>query len=263
MKRIAITGGGGRIGRTIAPRLAAEGYRVRTIDVTDAGGGEDHVVASVLDPAALDAALRDVDAVVHLAGHASERPWADLLALNIDGTQKVLEACVRAGVRNVLLASSIHAVGYATPEQLAGVEVAPPRPDTYYGVSKAALEALGSVFADRFGMAVVSARICTFADEPGDGRALASWLSPGDMVRLVRAAVELETPGHRIVWGVSRNSPGWFDLSAGEAIGYFPQDDAVEWVRDEADAPTIPERDELLGGEFADPGYALGHDASQ
>src|SRR5688500_11117164 len=104
----------------------------------------------------------------------------------------------------------------------------PPRPDTYYAVSKAAMEALGSVFADRFGMTIVSARICSYSPQPGGDRGLAQWLSAGDMARLVEAVIARDEPGHRIVWGVSRNAPDWFPLGPGRAIGFEPVDDAAE-----------------------------------
>jgi hypothetical protein len=38
--------------------------------------------------------------------------------------------------------------------------------------------------------------------------------------------VAAESPGYRIIWGVSRNTRRWWSLAEGEAIGYFPKDDA-------------------------------------
>jgi len=71
-----------------------------------------------------------------------------------------------AGVQRVLLASSIHAVGFHTPASVEAVEVPTPRPDTYYGVGKVVMEALGQLYADRFGMSVVAARLGTVEPEP-------------------------------------------------------------------------------------------------
>ncbi|WP_235833381.1 NAD-dependent epimerase/dehydratase family protein [Glaciibacter flavus] len=67
----------------------------------------------------------------------------------MDGTQKVLAAARRAGVRRVLLASSVNAVGFVPYGRLSADQVLVARPDTYHGVSKAALEALGNVYARR------------------------------------------------------------------------------------------------------------------
>lgn len=264
---IVITGAAGRIGRAITPLLAREGRRLRLLDIAApgdqgdgaAGGAVEWMSASITDRAALAQALAGAHAVVHLAGHPSERPWADILSVNIDGTQAVLDAARSAGVRRVLLASSIHAVGFAAPADAAAADVLLPRPDTYYGVSKAAMEALGSLYADRFGMSVVSARVCTFGEDAGDGRAIAQWLSPADAARLVEAAIALDAPGHHIVWGVSRNAPGWFPLGPGEAIGYHPQDDAVRRSEErDGVSPPPPDPDGPLGAAFTDPDRALG-----
>ena len=57
-------------------------------------------------------AFDGADLVVHLGGLADERPWTDLLAVNIDGTRAVCEAARLAGVGRLLLASSVHAAGF-------------------------------------------------------------------------------------------------------------------------------------------------------
>ncbi|MFI8523111.1 NAD-dependent epimerase/dehydratase family protein [Promicromonospora sukumoe] len=259
---VAITGAAGRIGRAVAPFLRNPGRELRLLDravPADRDERDRWFTGDITEPGALDDAFRGADLVVHLAAHPWERPWPEILAVNIDGTQKVLDAAHEAGVPRVLLASSIHAVGYATPDEAGADDVLVPRPDTFYGVSKAAGEALGSVYADRFGMTVVSARICAFNTEVGEGRALAQWLSPADAARLVEAAAALDRPGHHIVWGVSDNAPGWFPLGPGHAIGFHPQDDAVRHVRErDGVEPPQPDREGALAGIFADDEHPLG-----
>ncbi|KQM81263.1 NAD(P)-dependent oxidoreductase [Agromyces sp. Leaf222] len=272
---VAITGASGRIGRRIVGRLDRPGRMLRLID-TDLpdrledddrwgpGLDADRVAlrrASIEHERDIRSALDGADAVVHLAALASERPWADILRVNIDGTQKVLEAARLGGATRVLLASSIHAVGFADPTDAATTRVLVPRPDTFYGVSKAAVEALGSVYADRYGMSIVSARICNFGagDRPGSGRGLAHWFSPADAARLVEAALALDDGRHHIVWGVSANAPNAFDLSAGRAIGFEPQDDAFaltadpDGVEPEPYTPSGP-----IGTMFTDDEHPLG-----
>ena len=121
------------------------------------------------------------------------------------------------------------------------------------------MEALGSLYADRFGMSVVSARICAFTVDAGDGRTTAQWLSPGDMARLIEAGLALDDGAHHIVWGVSANAPGWFSLDAGIAIGYRPQDDARA-VAIECDGaePPVPDTQAPLGGAFTDEQHPVG-----
>ena len=263
---VVITGAAGRIGRALVPRLRRRGRALRLVDTSRAdleldvepGDVSWHDV-SIEDAEGMERVMHGASALVHLAGLSSERPWADLLRVNIDGTHTVLEAARRAGVRRVLLASSIHAVGFQPVGAAASTTPPLPRPDTYYGVTKAAMEALGSLYADRFGMSVVSARICTFLEEPGDGRAIAQWLSPDDMARLVEASIALDDGSHHLVWGVSANAPAWFSLEAGHAIGYRPLDDAraVSIERDGV-VPPDPDPTAPLGAAFTDERHPVG-----
>jgi nucleoside-diphosphate-sugar epimerase len=215
------------------------------------------VEGSATDPAVMTHAAADMDLMLHLAGHPSERPWRQIVETNIESTHVALEAARANAVAATMLASSGHAVGY-TPSDAAGALVVPPRPDTFYGVSKVVGEALGSVYADRFGMRIVSARIMSFDERPRTVRALGTWLSPADFVRLV-LAVRHAPVGHSIVWGISRNTRRPVSLEAGLRIGYEPLDDAEDHVAvlaaelghaSAADLPTIG--DAPLGGDFTD-----------
>ncbi|OMQ13855.1 hypothetical protein A7K94_0220690 [Modestobacter sp. VKM Ac-2676] len=103
----------------------------------------------------------------------------------------------------MVLAGSNHATGY-TPRPGQGLlrEVdAPHRPDTYYGGSKVAMEGLGALYVDRYGMDVVCLRIGSAFAEPTTLRQLATWLSPTDQVGLVDAALRAPSPGFAVVWG--------------------------------------------------------------
>ncbi|SDQ27679.1 NAD dependent epimerase/dehydratase family protein [Curtobacterium sp. UNCCL20] len=263
MATLLITGATGRIGTALRPRLLASGHDLVLLDERPpdpaVGERERFVPGSVNDRAALEAALPGVDTIVHLAGIPTEDTWDALVDANVTGTKNVLEAAASAGVLRVVQASSIHAVG-RVPELLDGRDTAEPgsvpgdrlpRPDSYYGVTKAAMELFGSLFADRFGMSIVSARIGAFGDRPGSARALLMWTSPDDLTRLVQATVELTEPGHHVVWAVSRNSGAPADFTAGERIGFHPVDDTAAVLDADARA-TLPAEDmEFLGGELA------------
>lgn len=258
-RTVLVTGAAGRIGRAVCPGLAARGWRVRGLDVAPLDGVDGlaypPVVADVRDGAAVLAALEGADAVVHLAGISGESDFASIMAANIEGTFSVLDAARRAGVPRVVYASSNHAVGYTPRAELVGTDV-PPRPDTYYGVSKVFGEALGSLLADRYGLEVVCLRIGSWKPNPETHRDLSTWLSPADGVRLVHAALSAPDVHFEVVYGISANTRAWWDLAPARALGYLSVDDAEEW----ADRVT-PELDHddpewsTVGGPFAGPRF--------
>jgi len=104
---------------------------------------------------------------------------------------------------------------------------------------------------DRYAIDALAARIGSFLPEPESRRHLSTWLSHDDAVRMVQAALTAAAPGYAVVYGVSANTRGWWDLAPGRTLGYDPQDDA------EVHADRLPVRDEdaaeaaHVGGEFA------------
>lgn len=226
--RILVTGAAGKVGTMLRPLLAREGRILRLTDVVplEAGPGEEVVVADLTDPDAMASAMKGVDAVLHMGGQSREHPWADIVEANMNGTYVLMEAARQEGVRQVVLVGSHHAAGFHT-RPADGTELpdyAFPRPDTLYGVSKVVMEALGSLYHDRFGMNVTVVRLGTCGEASGDLRGLATWISPADCARLFEAA--LTAPGYHVVWGVSDNARRWWSLEEAKAIGYVSQDDS-------------------------------------
>ncbi|GAB2611528.1 NAD-dependent dehydratase [Paractinoplanes abujensis] len=227
-----MTGASGRIGRMLRDRLTLP-WRVTPVDVTDAD--------------ATRAAARDVEAIVHLGAIAGRGSFDEVLSVNVRGTENVLRAAVGNGVPRVVLASSNHAVGYWSREEAGpgGLpDDVPPRPDTYYGWSKAATESLARMYHDRYGLHVVCLRIGACFPAPREPRHRALWLSPDDAARLVAAS--LRADGWHVVWGVSANADRWFSTAGGTAIGYEPRDDAADWPIDAPDWSRDEHR--LVGG---------------
>jgi len=259
---VLVTGAGGRIGRAACPGLAARGWRVRALDRRPLGGvaglADPPVVAELADAPALDRAAAGMDAVVHLAGQADEAPFPEILQANIVGTYQVFEAARRGGVPRVVYASSNHAVGFTPRSDLVGVDL-PPRPDTYYGLSKVFGEALGRLYVDRYGMETVCLRIGSWRDRPTTPRHLSTWLSPADGVRLLHAALSAPDVGFAVVYGISANTRAWWDLAPARALGYLSVDDAEDYAEEilaehgEPD-PADPEQ-AYVGGDFAGPAY--------
>jgi uronate dehydrogenase len=244
---IAITGGAGLIGTVLARGLDGD---KRLLDIEAKPGVE---VCDLRDLAAVERAFEGVEKVVHLGAISSEASWDDILDHNIRTTYNVYEAARRRGVRRVVFASSNHAIGMYPRSQRIGVDV-PARPDTYYGVSKAFGEALGRLYAEKWGLEIACIRIGTVnkEDRPLTVRHLSTWLSHRDAVALFRACLDAPLE-FAVVYGISRTTRGWWDMRPAEALGYNPQDDCDEYAGD-----VRPDPSEALGrqgGAFVAPDF--------
>ena len=259
---ILVTGGAGLVGRMYLsqPRRASVSYRVLDPVPLPAELAERDDVSQVLggvdDPALIAAAMDGVTDVVHLGALSVENTWEAVLAVNVTGTRNLLQAAAEAGVKRFVFASSNHAVGFYTAADAVGEftdgqgrlrDDAPARPDTYYGWSKAAGEALLRLYAERGLLTGIAIRIGHCYEAPLMGARLPLWLSPRDAVGLIDAALEnpLEE-AYTVVWGVSDNTRAWTSQAGAAAVGYTLQDDS------EVFAARFPEE----GG--VDPAFPMG-----
>ena len=247
--RVAITGAAGRIGRVVRSGLAERGHDVVALDAATSDGG--HKV-DVGDTVALSPLLAGCDAVVHLASEAGETSFETALDTHLRVTHSVLEAMRSARVPRLVYASSNHAVGFTPRADQVSVHTRP-RPDTFYGVGKAACEALCSLYVDRYRLQVACLRIGSFEEIPQTRRHLSTWLSPADAVRLVEARLTAAGLTYAVVYGISANTAGWWDLQPGKELGYHPEDDADVYAEQ---ILAIPETDDdrfdalHVGGDF-------------
>jgi uronate dehydrogenase len=261
---ILMTGAAGGMGSMLRSRLARPGRVLRLLDVVPLaeppGPGEEFVTASVTDLAAMTAACAGADVVIHLGGVSGEAPWERILEVNINGVYTIFEAARRAGTDRVVFASSNHAVGFTAREDFPVADYAYPAPDTYYGVSKAAGEAMAALYARRYGMNAICVRILSCFERPKSTRMLSTWLSPDDAGRLFEACVTAPSPGFRVVYGVSANTRGgWVSLAEARALGYEPRDDAEAYATETIAAYGEPDSGgpvaRYLGGEFTLPAF--------
>ena len=158
------------------------------------------------------AAVKGADSVIHLGGHSVEGPWDTILQANIIGCYNLFEAARQAGVKRVVFASSNHAVGFYPRKRKIGTDVTV-RPDSRYGVSKAFGEALGALYSDKHGMSVTCLRIGNVGPRPLDVRRLSIWISPEDIVQLIRIGLEHPDIRFEILYGASDNEAAWWDNS--------------------------------------------------
>lgn len=250
--KVLITGAAGEIGSVLHQGLKGRYELLRLADLRPVtpGPGEEAVVCDITDPAALAKAFAGIDCVVHLAGVPREDVWDKILPNNVIGTYNVFEAARQAGVKRVVFASSNHTIGYYRVEGRVGRDV-PVRPDSRYGVSKVFGEAVGRMYADKYGMSVACLRIGSFLAKPVVARNLVTWLSHGDMVELARAAIEAPAYHFVVVYGVSANTRARWDSPDAAKIGYRPRDNAEDYAAAIAGktAPPGPEA-QFHGGPF-------------
>ena len=128
------------------------------------------------------------------------------------------------------------------------------RPDSRYGASKAFGEALAALYAYKHGLRVTCLRIGNFADTPVDKRRLSIWLSPADLVQLIRIGLEHPEIRHEIFFGASDNARGFWDNEPAFRYGYRPQgcaeDHAAEALAADARLPPDPVGNWYQGGPY-------------
>jgi len=143
-----ITGATGAIGPAVLEAFRSSGFSIRTLSIDPPKSGflpegVEARIGDVTDPAAVSSAMQDADAVIHMAAllHIANPPSSmreRYVRINVQGTSTVAEAAVQAGVRRVVLFSTIAVYGPSRGQVL--TEDTPPCPDTDYAQTKLAAE---------------------------------------------------------------------------------------------------------------------------
>jgi len=257
MKKLVLTGAAGRLGSYLREPLTKLADELVSTDIAEDIGtlyaGESYVQADLADLDAMIEVLKDADMVVHFGAIGDEAPFEEILGPNIIGAHNVWEAAHRNGVKRVVYASSVHAVGMHKIADNIGID-APHRPDTFYGLAKCFAEDLGRMYWDKRGVESVHMRIFSCAQVVAP-RSLSTWLSYDDLIRMVTAAITAQTVGFSIVYGISNNDRAPVHNTGAGHIGYKPQDNAEQFAEAIlADAPPADPTDlaqMTIGGPFA------------
>ena len=251
MARIAVTGAASDVGRTALPALETAGHDVTAYTHSP----HDDINSELLEITSLDefiAALQGHDVVVHLAAKSlPSDPWTEVLPVNIKGAYNCYEAALVAEIDRVVFASTNHVVQHHNsrgPENHDKIVDKPEpirpgdrfRPDSYYGVSKAFGETLGTYYADRHDIEVVNLRIGwldsetlrrTIVEDKDNARyARAMYLSERDCRDALVKSVEADIPRNPLTVNIlSRNQERYLTLTeAMRGLGYEPRDDSSE-----------------------------------
>lgn len=213
--KIVVTGGSGRVGRHVVAALAGR-HQVVNADLAPAvpdapeAAGVDYVRADVMQMDDLRKAFAGADVVIHLAGLDYDWgcPSEAYINVNARGSWHVLQIAEEAGVRRVVLCSSISICGLQEmrpdwkPQTLPVDETHENRPVYPYGVSKQLAEVMGESFARRGTVEVVSLRplavilpetlgqYLEFVDAP-DRHWLFYYVTAEDLAQAFRLAAEV------------------------------------------------------------------------
>jgi uronate dehydrogenase len=244
--RLLLTGAAGGLGQVLRRGLKPFARVLRVSDrepLAPAEAGEEVVQCDLAERAAVHRLVEGVDAIAHFGGISVEGPFDPILQSNIVGVFNVYEAARKHGVKRVVFASSNHVVGFRRQDERIDADD-PVRPDGMYGLSKAFGENLSRFYFDRYGIETACLRIGSSFPAVRDRRMLATFLSYGDLIELVRCALFVPRLGHTIVFGASNNSASWWDNRAAAHLGFVPRDSAdAQRERVEAESPPLDPQD--------------------
>ncbi|SEG06330.1 Nucleoside-diphosphate-sugar epimerase [Actinacidiphila yanglinensis] len=221
--RVLVTGAAGHIGGHVTAELLAAGHDVVLTDLrpVDEPRALRVHTGDLQDPDLVRKAVDGADAVVHLGAipHPNTPDPSTLFAHNCHTAHRVFEEAGRAGVRRVVAASSMAAVGLAwspVPVSPAYVPLDEAHPSLLrdpYGLSKTVLEEVARTAHRRYGMDAVSmrfpftgtgGRLADFlaacaADPAGQRHDLWGWLHTLDAATAIRLALELPLSGAHVI----------------------------------------------------------------
>jgi nucleoside-diphosphate-sugar epimerase len=228
--RVLLTGPGGRIGPSVVP-LFSERFDLRLLDKNPIPEAKNAIVSDLSDINTLTEALSGMDCLVHLAATSDEAPFVEqLVPNNVIGLYNIFEAARLSGVKRIVFASTVQAVGfYPNNHTVQATDL--PRPVSLYGCTKAFGETLGRYYFDRHGIEFIGVRIGWFQnyDSPllrNNRGARSIWLSPNDAAGILARCVEAENIGYALVFATSKTEFERLSLApARELLNYTPIDD--------------------------------------
>ena len=211
-RRVLVTGASGRVGRHVVDALLDD-CEVTALDLAPPVQDVPFIEGDVLDLERVRTSMTDQDAVIHLAAIDAGVPAEPegYFGVNVMGTWNTVQAAREAGIRKVVLASSISATGLGEmrpdfpPEYLPVDEAHPMKPAHAYGVSKLVVENIARGFALQGGISITCLRPVAVvvesnlqrtvnrAADPGH-RWLGSYVTGEDTGRAFAAALEHDVP---------------------------------------------------------------------
>lgn len=170
--RILVTGSAGRIGRAIYIKLMRT-HDVVGIDKTPCSTAD--YVGDIRDSAMMDRVLENIDVIIHTAAlhapHVGLVPDSEFQSINVDATEQLALAGVKAGIKHFIFTSTTALYGYAsTPKSIAGWvdEEVIPQPKSIYHKSKIAAETKLEEISNLFQLPMTVLQMSRCFPEPAD-----------------------------------------------------------------------------------------------
>ena len=210
------------------------------------------IVGDATDPVVVAGALRDADAVIHLAAIPTplSDPGEKVFAVNTLATFTVLDRAGRAGIRRAVIASSYAICGlpfaarpltmpYLPIDTALPLQITDP-----YALSKRVDEETAAMAHRRYGMTVVALRLPfvgtaddrlpwgarRYAEDPGSGAAdVWSYLDVRDAARALLASLDPARPGNHVVY-----------VAAPETLSPYPTEQLLGRFHSGVPRPRVP-----------------------
>ncbi len=225
MRTILITGSEGIIG-SVLRRGLGDRYRIRGVDLPE----------DISHYEVLWAQMAGVDTVIHLARRFSPADPVErrmrIYPENVQIDANVFTAVVKAQVRRLIMASSVHADNHRDPAAVESLRIPGSySPATPYGVYKLIEEEVGKTLSKQFGFEFVGVRFggVTRDDSVKTGAGqTATWLSHDDLLSAIDACLRVESvPGRSTVfYAVSNNADRIHETT--NPFGWRPKDNSAD-----------------------------------
>jgi uronate dehydrogenase len=233
MAFVLVTGSAGAIGQPVCEELLRRRHQVRGLDRVGTPGWVESVVVDLSDRAGVRAAMRGVDTVVHLAAHPDDADFSVLEGPNVRGLFHVLDAARLEGVRRVILASSIQALGaWWDQSRSAPAGARDESPTNHYGLTKVWAEHMGEMYARCHGLSVIAVRVAFMVRNPTEALRLVQlgvqdmYLSRADVGRFFALGVEAPPLDFAVLYAVGVGGERWFDMEPARRLLGFEARDA-------------------------------------
>ncbi len=254
--KIVLTGASGRLGSYLREPLSKITKKLVSTDKDDIGKTLHNEVFKKLNIENfkdINKILKKTDIIIHFGAYSNEGPFEEILKANILGSYNIWKSAEKNKIKRIIFASSIHSVGMYKVNKNIDHKVKH-KPDTFYGLSKSFGENLAQMYWDKCGIECLSIRILSCAKVTSK-RALSTWLSYGDLIRIVIQSIKIKKLGCEIIYGVSNNKQSKIDNSnATTKLKIEIRDNAEKFLtklEKKVDMKINKPGDQYLGGPFS------------